>query len=205
MIRRIVKIMKTTVKLIKYFIITLLFLIPLIKFFLDVQFGITLMNTAEVIGTYILVYSILGILAVLMVRKVSFGIVMFVFLSIYAFTLYLGNGLDSKLSTLNEYTSPNNSNILIVNTHITRYPSGYIKFSKKISPFLQKSIRTPKLEGYLKNNNLNYTVSWKDDNTAIITGRVVVKNTTKFNKVKERLPDECDYEIIDESLYLNLK
>ncbi len=53
--------MKEGFKIIKYFIITLLILIPGIKLFLDLQFGITLLNDDKSIYTYIAIYSILAI------------------------------------------------------------------------------------------------------------------------------------------------
>ncbi len=114
---------KNKIKIVKYFIITLLILIPAIKLFLNAQFGITLMNDEKIIYTYIAIYSFLAILLALMVGKASFMAVTVIFLFIYGFTLYIGNGLDDGLCTLAEYTSPNNENILIVNVQSSWYPS----------------------------------------------------------------------------------
>lgn len=197
--------MKKKIKLIKYFLIALVILIPIIKILLEAQFGITLISTKRVIGTYIALYSLLLLFAADMIHSKPFILILVIFWVIYGFTLYLGNGLDSKLSNSKEYTSPNNENILIVNTRITWYPHGYIKFSKKVGPFLQKSIKTPKLKGYDRNNNLNYGVSWKDDDTVIVIGKIVAGNVYNLEKAKENYPDKCGYEIIDKELYLNLK
>lgn len=196
---------KNKIKMIKYFIIALVILIPIIKILLESQFGITLISTQEVIGTYFLIYSLLTMIAVLMVGKVSFGIVMFIFLCIYTFSLSLSNGLDSSLNTINEFNSPNNENILVVDARITWYPSGYMRFYKKINPFLKKLIRTPKLKWSTESQRISHAIEWKDDNTVIIAGPVVECNLKRLTQTKEKLPDKCDYEIIDKKLYLNLK
>lgn len=196
---------KNKMKIIKCFIIALVILIPIIKILLEAQFGITLMSTHKVIGAYILIYSLLTILAVLMINKVSFGIVMFIFLSIYTVSLALINGLDSSLNTINEFNSPNNENILVVDARITWHPSGYMRFYTKINPFLKKSIRTPKLKWSTESERISHAIEWKDDNTVIIAGPIVGYNLKRFTQTKEVLPDKCDYEIIDKKLYLNLK
>ena len=197
---------KSKTKSIKYFILTLLFLIPLIKFFLDVQFGITLMDTVKVIGTYIAVYSILTVLAIIMVRKISFCAVMIIFWYIYVFSLFLSNGLDDRFHTIKKYNSPNNENILIVDTQADWYPGATVRLYKEVGPFLRKLIRTPKLDGTFENyTNVSLDISWEDDNTVMINGGIIKMNMKKLKKVKEKLPDQCDYEIIDEQLYLNIK
>jgi len=198
--------MKKKIKLIKYFIITLLILIPAIKLFLELQFGITLLNDDKIIYTYITIYSFLAMLLVFMMKKFSSMVITIIFLFIYGFTLYIGNGLDDGLCTLEEYTSPNNENILIVNIQSSWYPSANVRFYEKVGSFFKKSIKTPKMDGQFDDHNVvGIGISWKDDNTVIISGGIVKINMRKLEKVKERLPDKCDYEIIDNNLYLNLK
>lgn len=197
--------MRKNIKLIKHILIALVILIPLIKLFFMIQFGITLINTEQVIFTYWTIYSILVILLLKLIPNKKFIITSSVFLFIYLFVLYLGNGLDSKSNTLKEFTSPNNSNTLIVNTRITWYPNGYIKLSKKIAPFLKKSLDTPELRGYVKLNTLNYDLSWKDDNTVIMTGNVIKSNFHILKMFRETLPEDCDFQVKDKELYLYLK
>lgn len=198
--------MKKKIKLIKYFIITLLILIPAIKLFLQLQFGITLLNDNKIIYTYITIYSFLVILLVFMMEKFSSMVITIIFLFIYVFTLYIGNGLDDGLRTLEEYISPNNKNILIVNTQTSWYPSANVRFYKKVGSFLKKTIKIPKIEDQFNDDHvIGMDISWKDDNTVIISGFIVTRNTNKLEKIKGNFPDECDYEIIDNNLYLNLK
>ena len=130
---------------------------------------------------------------------------MIIFWYIYVFSIFLSNGLDDRFHTIKKYTSPNNENILIVDTQADWYPST-IRFYKEVGPLLKKSIRTPKLNGSFENyTNLTIDVTQKYDNTAIVNGNIITMHMEKFKIVKERLPDECNYEIIDEQLYLNLK
>lgn len=48
-------------------------------------------------------------------------------------------------------------------------------------------------------------ISWEDDNTAVISGFIVKRNRDKLEKIKGNFPDKCDYEIIDNNLYLKLE
>lgn len=196
--------MKKAIKIIRYCLLALVISLPIIKLIVDVELGITLINTEQIIGTYIAIYSILALLSVAMIPSAIYFITTMLFLIIYAFTLYVSNGLVGNSSTLEEYPSPNNLNTIIVDTRITWYPSGHIKLSKKISPFLQKTIKTPKLSGYDKNDNLTCRVLWEDDNTAIITGTVVASNASYFQRILEIFPDEYDFEVIDKTLYFHL-
>lgn len=198
--------MKKKIKLIKYFIITLLILIPAIKLFLQLQFGITLLNDDKIIYTYITIYSFLAMLLVFMMEKFSSMVITIIFLFIYVFTLYIGNGLDDGFRTSEEYISPNNENILIVNIQTSWYPSANVRFYKKVGSFFKKSIKAPKIEGEFNDDHvIRMDISWKDDNTVVISGVIVKRNTYKLEKIKENFPDKCDYEIIDNNLYLNLK
>ena len=198
--------MKKKIKPIKYFIITLLILIPAIKLFLELQFGITLLNDDKIIYTYITIYSFLAMLLVFMMEKFSSMVITIIFLFIYAFTLYIGNGLDDGLRTLEECISPNNENILIVNIQTSWYPSANVRFYKKVGSFFKKPIKTPQIEGQFNDDHvIGMDISWKDDNTVIISGGIVKTNMRKLEKVKENFLDKCDYEIIDNNLYLNLK
>lgn len=133
--------MKKKIAIIKYFIIALLILIPAINLFLELQFGITLLNDDKIIYTYITIYSFLAILLVFMMKKFSSMVIIIIYLFIYVFTLYIGNGLDDRLRTSEEYISPNNKNILIVNTQTSWYPSSNIRFYKKEDLSLKKRLR----------------------------------------------------------------
>jgi len=198
--------MKKKIKIIKYFIITLLILIPAIKLFLELQFGITLLNDDKIIYTYITIYSFLAMLLVFMMKNFSSMVITVIFLFIYVFTLYIGNGLDDGLRTLEEYISPNNENILIVNIQTSWYPSANVRFYKKVGPFFKKTIKAPKIEDQFNDDHvIRMDISWKDDNTVVISGFIVIRNTYKLEKIKKNFPDKCDYEIIDNNLYLNLK
>jgi len=198
--------MKKKIKLIKYFIITLLILIPAIKLFLEFQFGITLLNDDRIIYTYINIYSFLAMLLVFMMKKFSSMVITVIFLFIYVFTLYIGNGLDDRLRTSEEYISPNNENILIVNIQTSWYPSANVRFYKKVGSFFKKTIKAPKIEGEFNDDHvIRMDISWKDDNTVVISGFIVIRNTYKLENIKKNFPDKCDYEIIDNNLYLNLK
>ncbi|WP_346867488.1 MULTISPECIES: hypothetical protein [unclassified Clostridium] len=48
-------------------------------------------------------------------------------------------------------------------------------------------------------------ISWEDDDTAVISGFIVKRNRYKLEKIKENFPDKCDYETIDNNLYLKLE
>lgn len=133
--------MKERLKIIKYFIIALLILIQAIKLFLELQFGITLLNDDKIIYTYITIYSFLVILLVFMMEKFSYMVITIIFMFIYVFTLYISNGLDDGLRILEEYISPNNKNILIVNTQTSWYPSANVRFYKKVGSFFKKQLR----------------------------------------------------------------
>lgn len=61
------------------------------------------------------------------------------------------------------------------------------------------------MEGQFNNSNVEIVISWENHNTVIISGCIVKENMYKLKKVKENLPDKCDYEIIYKNLYLNLK
>ena len=198
--------MKKKIEIIKYFIIVLLILIPAINLFLELQFGITLLNDDKIIYTYITIYSFLAILLVFMMKKFSSMVIIIIYLFIYVFTLYIGNGLDDRLRTSEEYISPNNKNILIVNTQTSWYPSSNIRFYKKVGPFFKKTIKIPKIEDKFNDDHvIRMDISWKDDNTVVISGFIVIRNTHKLENIKKNFPDKCDYEIIDNNLYLNLK
>ncbi len=198
--------MKERFKIIKYFIIALLILIPGIKLFLDLQFGITLLNDDKIIYTYIAIYSILAIVLVFMMKKFSYMVITIIFLFIYVFTLYIGNGLDDRFRTSEEYISPNNENILIVNIQTSWYPSANVKFYKKVGSFFKKTIKVPKIEGEFNDDRvIRMDISWEDDDTAVISGFIVKRNRYKLEKIKENFPDKCDYETIDNNLYLKLE
>ena len=197
--------MKKKIKVIKYFI-TLLILIPAIKLFLEFQFGITLLNDDRIIYTYINIYSFLAMLLVFMMKKFSSMVITIIFLFIYVFTLYIGNGLDDRFRTSEEYISPNNENILIVNIQTSLHPSANVRFYKKVGSFFKKTIKAPKIEGEFDDDHvIRMDISWKDNNTVVISGFIVIRNTYKLEKIKKNFPDKCDYEIIDNNLYLNLK
>jgi len=175
--------MKKKIKIIKYFIITLLILIPAIKLFLELQFGITLLNDDKIIYTYITIYSFLAMLLVFMMKKFSSMLITIIFLFIYVFTLYIGNGLDDRLRTLEEYISPNNENVLIVNIQTSWYPSANVRFYKKVGSFFKKTIKAPKIEGEFNDDHvIKMDISWKDDNTVIISGFIIKRNTYKLEK-----------------------
>lgn len=196
--------MKKSVKQIKYILIALVILIPLIKLILKIQFRITLLNTEQVIFTYWLTYSILVVFLLKLIPNEKFRISASIFLFIYLLILYIGSGLSDKSDTLKVFISPNKSNTLIVYTDITWYPKGYITLSQKIGPFLQKSLKTPALLGYVDINTLNYDLSWKDDNTVIMTGGIIKANSHILKRYHETLPDECGFEIKDTEIYLTL-
>lgn len=125
-----------------------------------------------------------------------------IFLFIYGFTLYIGSGVSYTSNTFKEYNSPNNENILLVNAKGSWASSAVVRFYTKEGNLFKKLIRTPKLDDEIP---VSFGILWECDDSVIITGHIVVRNMMKLKKVKERLPDKCDYEVIDKSLHLNLK
>lgn len=197
---------KSKVKIVKSTFVVLVIIIPLIKLFMDLIFDITLRNDAKIILTYFYTYFILVIISILLVRKNSFSLVTIIFALIYGIALFIGNGLDDGLNSLKEFHSPNNKNTLLINVERTWHPGATVSLYTEVGPFLKKSIKIPKMDSKFDNHNYIELrrIEWKDDNTLVISGDIAKNNIWKFKNTKKALKDKCDYEILDDEIYLNI-
>lgn len=190
---------KDKFKILKFILAGLIILIPIVKILIGAQFGITLMSDVRVIYSYILSYAILAVILIAMVKNFSFGIAIILYLCIYGGNVILTSGITFR--HFDEYKSPNNEHILLVNVVTDWGQSTDVHFYEKLNPYLKKSIRTPTLEGH---NPAVFDVFWDENDNPIISGDLIIQNKTKLKKIKDILPEKCDYELVDKKLYLKL-
>lgn len=188
------------IKIIKFTLVFLLILIPIIKILIGALLGITFISEVRALYSYIGIYSIIAVILIAMVKKFSFGIAVIFYLCIYGSSVILNSGI--AFSNYQEYKSPNNENTLIVKVVPNWGQSTSVHFYEEINPFLKRAIKIPTLGG---DNPAIFGVFWSKDNMPIISGDLIKDNKHKLEKSKETLEEKCDFEIENEKIYLKFR
>lgn len=191
---------KDKVKIIKFTLVCLLILIPIVKILIGALLGITFISEIRALYSYICIYSIIAVILIAMVKKFSFGIIIIFYLCIYGSSVLLNS--DIAFSNYQEYKSPNNENTLLVRVIPGLGQSTTVYFYEKVNPFLKKAIRVPTLDG---GNPAIFGVFWSKDNMPIISGDLIKDNKYRLEKSKETLEEKCDFKIKNEKIYLKFR